>query len=56
MENEAIKLTQEQFDRMFIAIRKAEIENVNTQKFDDKEMAKKIAKYLMKKAEESNEI
>lgn len=37
---------------LFNTIRNAEIKNVKIQKLDDKQMAKKITKYISKKVEE----
>ena len=40
---------------MFNAVRNAEIKNVKIQKFDDNQMAQQIAKYITKRAGETDE-
>ena len=39
--------------KMFIAIRKSELENVRTLQYDSKDMVKRITNYIVKQADEA---
>jgi hypothetical protein len=41
---------------MFNDVRSAEIKNVKIQKYDDKQMAQRITKYVIRKAGEGDEV